>query len=218
LDFLGLAAWSETEAGALDRLQTKLPAHLAWLARHGLACPDPGTELHIIERMTGNEILFTPDRQPCDPEEVELTIRQLAATRQDLLHTLEGLPKAAFDWDPPYRAFAEWATWRSVRAILAHIANCETHYYLRAIGHRPRLAPAPPSGDWRRFLAEHREVTLGFLGEMKSSADLSRISFENGEAWSARKVLRRLVWHELLHTCSIRRIAKEYDGDVRTRR
>ncbi|MEW6751956.1 MAG: hypothetical protein AB1505_13410 [Candidatus Latescibacterota bacterium] len=35
------------------------------------------------------------------------------------------------------------------------------------------------------------------------------------QVWSVRKVLRRLVWHELLHGKSIQRIAREYQAQKR---
>jgi hypothetical protein len=154
--------------------------------------------------------LFSPDHAPCAPDEIDLTLRLIAASRDDLVRAVEGLPEAALDWDPPYRAFLEWATWRTVREILAHVANCETHYYLPAIGHEPMVPPVSPQGDWRGALAEQRAETIAFLGGLKTAADRARVTFDGEEAWSVRKVLRRLVWHELLHWKSIRRIGRDF--------
>lgn len=211
LDVLGFATWAQTEAEVLGRVPTKFLAHQAWLARHDMPSPDIGADLRIVERVCGNEILFSWDFAPCEAAEIDLTLRLLSASRDDLVRTVEDLPKGALDWDPPYRAFAEWATWRSVRAILAHIANCETHYYLPAIGHQSKLPPASPAGDWPRFLAEHREETVAFLRELRSSPERARVRFDDEGAWSVRKVLRRLVWHELLHWKSIRRIGQAFE-------
>ena len=154
--------------------------------------------------------MFSRDAEPCGINELDLAIQLLSASREDLLATVSSLPSDALDWDPPYRSFADWATWRTVRAILAHVANTETHYYLRSIGHEPRSAPAEAEGDWEKFLPQHRRETIRFLEGIRGAADGARVS-RDGEEWSLRKVLRRLVRHELLHWKSIRRIDREYE-------
>jgi hypothetical protein len=125
-----------------------------------------------------------------------------ASLDKDLLATVSSLPPDVLDWDPPYRSFADWATWRTVRDVLAHIANTKTHYYLPSIGHEPRSAPARVDGNWKDFLWQHRQETIRFLEETRGAADRACASRE-GEEWSLRKVLRRLVMHELLHWKSI---------------
>jgi len=215
LDHLGFATWAESE----DELRAKLPAKFAaycnWRARHQLAVAaidDAGLE--VAGRLAGNEILFPPDREPAHPTEIELAIALLAASRADLMTLLEAAPDAALDWDPPYRRFAPWADWRSVRAILAHVANGETHYYLRNVGHEPVSSPADPRGDWRDFLPRSRSEAIGFLETMKRASDRSRIGrvdFGFGEEWwSLRKALRRMVSHELTHAKSIARILRAH--------
>jgi len=62
-----------------------------------------------------------------------------------------------------------------------------------------------------RFLPAHREETVTFLRKLATSPDRARVNFGEGEAWSVRKVLRRLVWHELLHLKSIRRIGRDFE-------
>lgn len=218
LDVQGFATWAETEGEVLARVPGKLEAHKAWLARHGLVGVAASSEasngaasgVEVVDTARGNEVLFLPDCEPCEVSEIELTLRLLSASRADLVQTVEGLPEQALDWDPPYRAFLDWATWRSVRQILAHVANCETHYYLPAIGGKSQLPAASPEGDWHQFLAAHRAQTVSFLEQLKESRDRARV-IVGGEAWSVRKVLRRLVWHELLHWKSIRRIGREFE-------
>lgn len=206
----GFATWASTEAAVIEQVPRKLATHQSWLARHEVPAVNVSGAVEIVERVRGNEILFSRDYDPCGHEEIDLTLRLLSATRADLISLVLSLPEAAFDWDPPYREFASWATWRSIRAILAHVANCETHYYLPAIGHTTELPPASSSRDWQRFLQAHREETVAFLTALKQSPDRARVTTENEERWSVRKVLRRLVWHELLHWKSIMRIGREF--------
>ena len=130
LDLLGFATWSPTEVEVMSRLPTKATEYRAWLERHHLPAEETGLQMQVVERIQGNEVLFSPDTHPCQDSELNRTAELLAASRDDLIATVSCLPEGALDWDPPYRSFAEWASWRSVRAILAHIANTETHYYL----------------------------------------------------------------------------------------
>jgi hypothetical protein len=208
LDLLGFATWAPTETGVLARVPAKLDEHQEWLARHGVPTADVDRAVRVVERVHGDEVLFSRDAEPCEVDEIDLAIRLLTASREDLIETVSSLPPDALDWEPPYRSFAAWATWKTVRATLAHIANTETRYYLPSVGHEPRLPPAPVDGGWREFLPEHREEATRFLRGMHDAADRARVS-QDGD-WSLRKVLRRLVRHELLHWKSIRRIAGEY--------
>jgi hypothetical protein len=171
-------------------------------------------DIEIVGRFIGNEILLPPDLEPARVEDIDLTMRLLGRSRADLVAQLEGAPERVLDWDPPYERFAPWADWRTIRANLAHIANAETHYYTKNIGHIPLHRPADPCADWHTFLARSRGETIAFLEELKSSRDLCRVRTADygfgEESWSVRKALRRLVNHELLHAKSIRRIIHEY--------
>jgi len=211
LDFLGFATHAESEAALIQRIPSKFAWHCAWLERHGLPRPPPMERVEVAGRVAGNEVLFGTDRDPATPAEIDSTLRLLACSRADLLGSLEALPRDAFDWDPPYAHFEAWASWRTIRQILAHIANTETRYYLPTIGHETRLAPASGEGDWRAYLAAHRAETSACLELLRDSPDLLRLREEPDDQWSVRKVLRRLVWHELMHWKSIRRIAAEFD-------
>ena len=215
LEILGFATWAPSQAQVIAQLPAKLTEHLAWLRRHGHDGPGAPSNIDVVELVKGNEILFRPDREPATPAEIDRTICLLGCSRKDLLAELEDASDDLLEWDPPYQQFALWANWRTIRATLAHIANGETHYYLRNIGYRTPSAPATLEHDWRLFLRRSREEVVRFLEELESSPDLGRVStsdhgFET-EQWSVRKVLRRIVRHELLHWKSIRRIRHGYE-------
>lgn len=191
--------------------------------RHGSAGtgeqpPAAFSAIEVVDRIRGNEVFFEPDREPATLEEIDQAIRLLRCSRSDLLAELEGAHDELLDWDPPYRRFASWASWRTIRATLAHIANCETHYYLRGIGYRSPSAPASPQDHWRVALSHSRDEAFEFLTHLKSANDSARVSAAGGEHWSVRKALRRMVWHELLHLKSIRRITDEYQRRERVMR
>jgi hypothetical protein len=212
LDQLGFATWSPTRDEVLERTPAKFDEHHTWLTAHGFDDPRPSPGVDVIEEVAGNEILFTADLAPATAEEVALTAALLDASRTDLLEELASLPDGALDWDPPYREFAAWARWRTIRQIVAHLANTETHYYLPALGLGPQFPPVSSRSDPESFLADRRATTLSALESLESTP----VRAEDG--WSVRKVLRRLVWHERLHTKSIRRIHGVYDGASTTSR
>ena len=210
----GFATWAETESQVLEKVPSKLVEYWQFRQRHGLQQQDiPSVEhvrVEVVERVRGNEILFSPDYQAVTPELIEETVALLNATRADLWEVIRNAPEQVFDWDPPYRRFPSWAHWRTIRQILAHIANTETHYYLPNIGIEVDIPPAAEEGDWRESLVSHREATVEALHGLKISRDLARVEFHDDGAWSVRKVLRRLVWHERLHIKNIRRIIGAY--------
>jgi hypothetical protein len=213
-DLLGFATWAIDEPTLLRELPDKLQWHHDWLRRHGHAAPASQRNVTVAGKVTGNEILLPPDQDPATPQEIDLAIALLGASRTDLLQELAGASDELLDWDPPYRRFAPWADWRSIRANLAHIANGETQYYLRTIGHTPGRPAAPTEEPWQALLARTRAEATSFLDRLKSSPDLARcatVNFGYGdEDWSVRKVLRRMVRHELMHLKSIRRIRAAY--------
>jgi hypothetical protein len=212
-DLLGFATWAVDETSLLSELPEKLGWHYEWLRRHGHDTPASAADVAIVDRLTGNEILLPPDGEQASPSDIDLAIALLASSRADLLQELAGASDELLDWNPRYRRFAPWANWRSVRANLAHIANGETQYYLRAIGHEPGR-PADPTESWQTLLQRTREEATRFLLQLKAASDLARcatVNFGYGdEQWSVRKVLRRMVRHEILHLKSIRRIHAEY--------
>lgn len=216
LDHLGFATWAEDVPRVLDRVPVRFEAYRAWRASHGLAIESETGAVEVVDHVAGHEVLFGPEREAASPEEVDLTIRLLGYSRADLVRDIEAAPVEALDWDPPYRRFASWADWRTIRAVLAHIANGETQYYTRNIGHEPLSAPADPAGDWRAFLRQSREEAVAFLVGLRDSPDRCRVrALDCGygeEWWSVRKALRRMVAHERMHHSSILRILREFDG------
>jgi hypothetical protein len=210
LGWLGFATWAPTRGEVLEQIPAKLAEHLAWLDSHGLSSSRPGPEIAVQEEVRGNEVLFGPDRLPATVEEIDRTVRLLDCSRRDLLATVGPLADRILDWDPPYRRFARWADWRTIRAILAHLANSETHYYLRHVGYLGPHAPARPEDDWRVFLGRSRGEALAFLDVLKAAPDRARVKESASEHWSVRKALRRMVRHERMHCKSIRRIVRAY--------
>jgi hypothetical protein len=189
------------------------------------ACDLAVGEPVVAEQLVGvDEGLFEADRKEASVEQIERTIELLSWSRADLLAVLASAPETALGWDPPYRRYASWAQWRTIGEVLAHIAICETRYYLRGIGYDPGpnlpTAGNPKLGsrawyaalgrDWRTLMEQTRSETVAFLREVARSSDRRRVHEEPGYSWSVRKALRRLVSHERVHTKNIRRILRDF--------
>ena len=213
--YLGFATWGETENEVLEKVPDKLLEYIRFRERFGLPyrVGSEVSEVEVAQQVSGNEILFDWDYQPVSPSLIDETIDLLHATRTDLLKLVGELSDNALDWNPPYRRFPSWANWRTIREILVHIANVETHYYLRNIGIRPTVSPADREVSWQHNLLKHRNATLEALQRLRAEQDLSRIHFFDVHGgWSVGKVLRRLIWHERLHSKSIGRIIGVYQA------
>ena len=211
LDYLGFATWAPSREGVLHRIQGKFEEYIQWLEGHlgEKVTIDTWSGLEVAEEISGDEVAFKADLDPADSEEIKHCLRLLGFSRSDLLSAVEDLPDAVLDWNPPYANFAAWASWRTIRQVLKHIAATETGYYLSNIGYQDAAKLPLADLHWREQLAVSRMETERLLGDLLASQDRAR-AVMGEEAWSVRKVLRRLVRHELLHRKSIQRIAHAY--------
>ncbi len=149
------------------------------------------------------EAIFDPDREPLDPAYLAYALEYLKASRAALLGLVGAIPPEMLDWRPA-------AGRRAIAEILGHIADAEAFYAMRL--DEPQ-AGAEAARRWRDYahrdsvlapverLTRVREAVLSRLAGL-DEADRRRVSVHDphAEAWSARKVLRRLVWHERYHT------------------
>jgi uncharacterized damage-inducible protein DinB len=130
---------------------------------------------------------FASDRPPVTAGEEEEFRRLLEMTGRDLLAAVEGLA--------PQDLAKEFSGERwSILGILRHVANSDLWYL-------DRLGLALPQSDLpdevMPRLERVRAHTLASLPALTSRTGVVALS---AELWSARKVLRRTLWHERDHT------------------
>lgn len=142
----------------------------------------------VMEAIVGDERAFARDLVPATDAELRRTQRILDAQRHRALRLLGELPPLLLDRDDPDRRLPPWATWRTARATLQHIADTESRYYLPQCG----LASRPSSPNLRdELIASHRHVQQALL-----TAPRDLMVEQGGELWTTTKLLRRLAWHE----------------------
>jgi predicted RNase H-like HicB family nuclease len=198
LDLPGCFSAASSEAEAITQAPAAIDAYYAWLARHDTALPVAAgpAEVRVAEifyafsRPDEPDYLvnafFADDRRPLSYWEVAGGLRLLAWTRQELEQVIrQATPEQLAG---------------SAGGLLNHISTAENWYFSR-LGlalDRERL----PAGPVERLVAV-RDNSRSQLGQLTGD---ERVTQLKGEQWSARKVLRRTLWHEQDHTRQLRRL------------
>ena len=136
---------------------------------------------------------FASDRPPVLSEELKEYELLLNATRKDLMSVIQGVSPEEMN-----REFED-ERW-SIHGVLDHIARAEL-WYLDRLG----LALPKPEVpiDPLDALTKVREHLLAKLPALVKQTGVVTIG---GETWSARKVLRRALWHERDHVEHINKL------------
>lgn len=139
---------------------------------------------------------FGPDLVPLAASEVPALLELLAESRRRLLAwrpILETAPEAA-----KLLRFRSLPHRKSVAEQLAHVAATERWYLTRICPPLPPLPRLPRSHNHWERLDSVRWLVVRSL----SGLDPQQLAVEHrvqGELWTARKVVRRLLYHEQFH-------------------
>lgn len=222
----GCFARAPARGAALEKLAKSLAAHLAWLRGAGEDAPRRGQRLALEPaeevrvrcdvREGDSEALFACDLTPATGEWIERGLRLLDRSREALLASVEDLSDGALDAvDAPRRRKTFYGDAPcTIREVLAHIGKTEGWCATRL--EAPEAAArtldrlkllASRTRDVFDLLETMRTVAAGRLGAI-AEGESARKVVHAGEAWTARKVLRRLAYHERLHGRSIMKIRK----------
>ena len=183
---------------ALESVPVAIETYLAWCVAHGVRIRGVSGPIHISEMIRtweseqGYEVnaFFATDQPAILKRELPMFRDLLRATRQSLLAAVDGLQETEFT-----RRY-EGERW-SILEILAHVAGAEW-WYLERVGMAFDRAELPD--DVLPRLGKVREYLIENLPRL---ASVTGVFSRTGEIWSARKVLRRALWHERDHTAHI---------------
>lgn len=140
-----------------------------------------------VEDADGN-VLFDPERAPLTPEEYA-QLRELVLKSARCLDQLYGaIP------DPDAPLAPERATFygqypNTARRMFDHVNGC-TGYYVAGLGAQCEILPG---------CYETRLLALATLEGLPGVLTMPVHQAEDGELWTARKVLRRFLWHDRIH-------------------
>lgn len=193
LDLPGCVAGGATQEAALTAFSRSLSEWLHTLGRLGEPVPDPETELEIavdewLVSDAGVELgestaLFAADRAPLAESELLSLLRRLGDLRGLLLRRVRSLPDDALDrvWRGRYTA----------RLALEELARGQW-WTLSRLG-SSSMAEVPTKTIQRLDTA--MALVVRRFTELPPDRRDSIVELE-GEEWSPRKVLRRLLWLE----------------------
>lgn len=183
---------------AIQAVPAAVEEFVTWCGGHGLRITGLSAPMIVSEVIRAWEYedgykvhaFFASDRPPLTEEELPEYKVLLKATMVDLLSVVNDLHP-----DDEHREFPGEA--RTIAGILAHVARGDL-FYLDRLG--LAFSQDELSEDARASLKKVGDHMLGALPElMKRSGALTL----GGETWSARKVLRRSLWHRRDHTFHI---------------
>ena len=210
LDLPGCAAEGPTPDQALDAFATSLAQWLHFLSQCGEAVPPPDRELEIaVDEWVWTEaavaegssdVCFAADRLPLGEAEIAVALRRLGDLRGRLLTLLR-----------PFRGTelerfgnGEWGLPR----VLNELARAQW-WTLTRLG-------ASPLGEVPERTLNRLDTAMALVvqrfSELGPEARASSLELE-GEEWTPRKVLRRLLWLEW----SLGRVAQELLSPNRSR-
>ena len=219
----GCWVYGKTERDALRQVRTNVIEWFDWMKSHGETVPDISdkVKVEVVEMLRVDydpsedgtpEPLFWSEVAPITKGDINRTIRLMAYSRNDLLDVMSDITDDSLDWEPPVRL-------RPVRNCLVHIARAELWYITRLNIEVPEELPESPAEllDFSRGVVIERLQDLPGR-KMKGVFQPQKYKSPVCNLWTARKVLRRIVDHERLHTRDIQRVLALKKGRAIERR
>jgi uncharacterized damage-inducible protein DinB len=207
LDYPGVFTYGDDDAEALMRMPRQILMFESWLELHTDQSwvQLEGLDMHIDETFEafpvefdggihGVHAFFRSDLPPLSEEEVQQALLVFNWQREELLAGVETLPAEMLKHE------FEGERW-TIEGILEHIAQVESWYFSRLGFEIPKHTK---SGDPFQMLGASAELTNHCLPEL---VGFDQVFEHHQEKWSARKLVRRLLWHQRDHIDHIRDLA-----------
>lgn len=200
----GCYSTGKTRAEAISQAGASIASYRYWL---GQRCPDrafedPYIDVHVAEVYEAVQTepdylanaFFEDDRNLLTEGHIEAARCLLDSTREYLLALISRIPLVKRAETISEERFV------SIDGILRHVGGAEWWYL-------DRLGLAFPSSELPDEPLERLEkVRARLLACLPNLVGDERITHPNGEGWSARKLIRRALWHERDHTQHIAKL------------
>ena len=204
-----------TKESALGKVRAAVTEWFRWAREYGENLKDINSDIEIeVSEILGvdynpaeagkPEPLFWSEVPPIGKEDIERTIRLMDYSRKDLLALVQNATRDTLEWEPPGKPL-------TILNCLTHIAHVELWYITRLNIELP--------GDYPTAVFELLDSTRAAVIECLQNFPRSKMrgifqprKYKSPvcDLWTARKVLRRLVDHERLHTRYIKTILDMY--------
>ena len=216
-DYPGCWVLGQTQESALKKAKIAITDWFSWVREHGEILTDIHEEIEIevseILKVDYNpaeagkpEPLFWSEIAPIGEKDIERTIHLMDYARKDLLTLVKNVPEEILEWEPPGKP-------RTINNCLEHIAHVEYWYITRLNIELPEDFPTSVF----ELLDYNRTMVVNCLQnfprrKMRGVFQPEKYGNPTCNLWTARKVLRRLVDHERLHTKYIQTILDIYNN------
>jgi predicted RNase H-like HicB family nuclease len=202
-DLAGCTAAGEDRSAALAALPAAIQWSLDWCASHGDPLPQDSAIAVAVSEVArgygswqrgGANALFSTDRTPLGDPELRTYLRRLSYLRGDLLAWVRS--------PAPDAGSAALTADGTIHETLSHIAATET-WYLSRLGQRI-VVEAGEDDVVTRLVDGRARAVEAILRLSPRQRDLVYVPTESPsndpeEPWTLRKVLRRMLEHELDH-------------------
>lgn len=206
VDLPGCYSSARTSSEAIAQAPASIGRYFAWISKHNhtLTVPQGSIDIQIAEIFQSFpskqdpqyivNAFFEDDRRPLSYWDVTIAQDLLAWSRETLLLLVQAIDEQQLN--RPIRGEIRG----SIAGILEHIAGAENWYFGMF---DLALNQSQLSGSPFEKLTLVRRNTMDQLWKLIGE---TRITENYDEMWSARKVLRRTLWHERDHTQHIGKI------------
>ena len=193
----GASGQGKTQQEAIEDLIRVADWSYDWFDKKEILIDKFSDEIKIVEELeiegyfeTGDSVgLFEYDKTSLTDHEITFTYDILRLTRKDIIECANAVFEHCED------KIKEYTKW-----ILMHLAKAEWYYASRIINSPAYLArPAYPDEPFQA-MEEAREMFLHshlpFVRRMNPREQTFEI---DDEKWTAKKTLRRAMWHDFYH-------------------
>jgi len=201
-DLPGCFSTQKERETAIGNVPAAVEAYIAWAGGHGLRISGLSAPMIVSEVIRSwmyeddyeVNAFFASDRPPVAVDELPEYELLLGAAHKDLLALTRDLT--------PEQLAKELSGERwPIGGIMHHVARAEQWYLDRLGLSFPQAELAVDPFQALAQVREHLRAALPALATRTGAVTLS------GEVWTARKILRRCLWHERDHTEHIRKLA-----------
>ncbi|MBE0681575.1 MAG: hypothetical protein IH589_06645 [Anaerolineales bacterium] len=197
-----------TAVDAVAHAPQKITEYFSWLLTHNNLLPaiNQPIEVEVVETFHSFassddpeyivNAFFDDDRRPLEYWDVEIALRLLNWTHQDLLSVIQSVTQEKLT-----KAISGEVR-GSITGILNHVAIAENWYFEQlSCGLERAKLPDDPLEKIAIVRANTQEQLVKLTGD-------EQITKNCDELWSARKIVRRTLWHERDHAQHIMQLLR----------
>jgi hypothetical protein len=203
LDLPGCVAVEDDERSALEAVDRRIETFTAWLGSRGETVAAPADEgEQVVERVEsylrqdGYEVnaTFAADREPLTPDDVRIGLRWLGWAHGRFVD-------ATF----PFAEVALESEGRSFEDLVSHVLTAGSWLATRTEADQRAIAFPPAGAPLGERLENGFPFVDSYVARLAGGDGVRRRVDSKGEEWTARKVLRRLIYHALDHAEELER-------------